>query len=260
MQLLNEQLLAKGTDVSKVKLQLAQLKTQKENISSKYTQILNGLKFAMGIATEQNLEIEPTIQYKDIVEYIPSSILDVRLIKTQNKLLMSELNALNKSRFLPSVNLFGTFGTTGFGYDQQPNDFLKFFPIGFAGVQLSYPLFNGTVTQRKINQKKLELQNNELQFGLLSDQNGMQIKNTQQQRLVAQMAVETTTEQIKLAKTIYDQTILQQKQGTASLQDVLLADYALREAQQTYLMAIFDYLKADLDLKKFTGNLKSIKN
>lgn len=260
MQLLNEQLLAKGTDVSKVKLQLAQLKTQKENISSKYTQILNGLKFAMGIATEQNLEIEPTIQYKDIVEYIPSSILDVRLIKTQNKLLMSELNALNKSRFLPSVNLFGTFGTTGFGYDQQPNDFLKFFPIGFAGVQLSYPLFNSTVTQRKINQKKLELQNNELQFGLLSDQNGMQIKNTQQQRLVAQMAVETTTEQIKLAKTIYDQTILQQKQGTASLQDVLLADYALREAQQTYLMAIFDYLKADLDLKKFTGNLKSIKN
>ena len=260
MQLLNEQLLAKGTDVSKVKLQLAQLKTQKENISSKYTQILNGLKFAMGIATEQNLEIEPTIQYKDIVEYIPSSILDVRLIKTQNKLLMSELNALNKSRFLPSVNLFGTFGTTGFGYDQQPNDFLKFFPIGFAGVQLSYPLFNGTVTQRKINQKKLELQNNELQFGLLSEQNGMQIKNTQQQRLVAQMAVETTTEQIKLAKTIYDQTILQQKQGTASLQDVLLADYALREAQQTYLMAIFDYLKADLDLKKFTGNLKSIKN
>lgn len=260
MQLLNEQLLAKGTDVSKVKLQLAQLKTQKENISSKYIQILNGLKFAMGIATEQNLEIEPTIQYKDIVEYIPSSILDVRLIKTQNRLLMSELSALNKSRFLPLVNLFGTFGTTGFGYDQQPNDFLKFFPIGFAGVQLSYPVFNGTVTQRKINQKKLELQNNELQFGLLSEQNGMQIKNTQQQRLVAQMSVETTTEQIKLAKTIYDQTILQQKQGTANLQDVLLADYALREAQQTYLMAIFDYLKADLDLKKFTGNLKSIKN
>ena len=260
MQLLNEQLLAKGTDVSKVKLQLAQLKTQKENISSKYTQILNGLKFAMGIAIEQNLEIEPTIQYKDIVEYIPSSILDIRLIKTQNRLLMSELSALNKSRFLPSVNLFGTFGTTGFGYDQQPNDFLKFFPIGFAGVQLSYPLFNSTVTQRKINQKKLELQNNELQFDLLSEQNGMQIKNTQQQRLVAQMSVETTTEQIKLAKTIYDQTILQQKQGTASLQDVLLADYVLREAQQTYLMAIFDYLKADLDLKKFTGNLKSIKN
>jgi hypothetical protein len=36
-------------------------------------------------------------------------------------------------------------------------DFLNFYPIGFAGIQLSYPLFNGTVTQRKINQKKLEI-------------------------------------------------------------------------------------------------------
>ena len=39
MQLLYEQLLAKGTDVSKVKLQVAQLNTQKENIkvnSSKF--------------------------------------------------------------------------------------------------------------------------------------------------------------------------------------------------------------------------------
>ena len=78
-------------------------------------------------------------------------------------------------------------------------------------------------------------------------------------KMVCRLKTHNSTELIKLAKTIYDQTILQQKQGTASLQDVLLADYALREAQQTYLMAIFDYLKADLDLKKFTGNLKSIK-
>jgi outer membrane protein TolC len=54
---------------------------------------------------------------------------------------------------LPSVSLFGTYGKTGFGYDKQPNDFLKFYPIGFAGIQISYPLFNGTVTQRKIIKK-----------------------------------------------------------------------------------------------------------
>jgi outer membrane protein TolC len=64
MQLLNEQLLAKGTDVSKVKLQVAQLTTQKENISSKYEQVLNALKFAMGISIEQKIQIEPNIQYQ----------------------------------------------------------------------------------------------------------------------------------------------------------------------------------------------------
>ena len=259
MQLLNEQLLAKGTDVSKVKLQVAQLTTQKESISSKYEQVFNALKFVMGISIEQKLQIEPNIHYQSANEYTPTSILDIRILKTQNRLLSSELSTFNKSRFLPSLNLIGMYGTTGFGYDKQPNDFLKFYPIGFAGIQLSYPLFNGTVTQRKINQKKFELQNNELQNSLLSEQNNMQVQNAKMQRGVAEKTVETTIEQIKLAQTIYEQTILQQKQGTASLTDILLADNALREAQQTHLSAVIDYLKADLELKKLTGNISTNK-
>ena len=228
MQLLNEQLLAKGTDVSKVKLQVSQLTTQRETISSKYEQVLNALKFAMGISIEQKLQIEPNIHYQNTNEYTPSSTLDIRIIKTQNRLLSSEINTLKKSRFLPSLNLIGMYGTTGFGYNGQPSSFLDFYPIGFAGVQLSYPLFNGTVTQRKINQKSLELKNNELQFGLITEQNDMQVQNALMQREVAKKSVETTTEQIELAKSIYEQTVLQQKQGTASLTDVLLADNSLR--------------------------------
>lgn len=259
IQLLNQQLLAKGTEVSKVKLQVSQLITQKENINSKYEQVLNVLKFSMGISIEQNLQIEPTIQYQNTIEYSSSSTLDISISKTQNLLISSELSTLNKSRFFPSLHLIGTYGTAGFGYDKQPNDFLKFYPIGFAGIQLSYPLFNGTVTQRKINQKRLEIQNSELQLGLLTEQNNMQVENAKLQKIVAKKSVETTTEQIKLAQTIYNQTLLQQKQGTANLTDVLLADNALREAQQAYLTAVIDYLKADLELKKLTGNF-TIKN
>jgi OMF family outer membrane factor len=255
IQLLNEQLLAKGTDVSKVKLQAAQLATQKEMIRSKYEQVLNALKFAMGISIAQNVEVEHNIIYQNTTAYSTTETLDLRIVKTQNRLLSSELSTLNKSRFLPSINLIGSYATAGFGYNGLPNSFLDFYPIAFAGVQLSYPLFNGTVTQRKINQKKLELQNNELQFSLLNEQKSMQIENTKMQSSVAKTSVETTSEQIALAQTIYAQTILQQKQGTANLTDVLLADNALREAQQAYLSAVVDYLKADLELKKLTGNL-----
>ena len=259
IQLLKEQLLATGTDVSKVKLQVSQLTRQKENISSKYEQVLNALKFAMGISIEQNLQIEPNIQYHNTNEYSASSTIDIRIIKTQNRLLSSELKALNKSRFLPTVNLIGTYGATGFGYSGPPNSFLDFYPIGFGGIQLSYPLFNGTLTQRKLNQKRYELQNNELQLELESEQNNMQVENAKLQRMVAKNSVETTTDQIELAKTIYELTILQQKHGTANLTDVLLADNALREAQQSYLTAVIDYLKADLELKKLTGNISITK-
>ena len=140
MQLLKEQLMAKGADVSKVQLQKKQLETQKESVTSKYEQVINALKFAMGISLDQNMEIEQEILYEKSNEYSSTPTTEIRLANTQSKLLLSELNTLKKSK-LPSVSLFGTYGKTGFGYDKQPNDFLKFYPIGFAGIQISYPLF-----------------------------------------------------------------------------------------------------------------------
>ena len=257
MELLKEQLLAKGTDVSKVKLQAEQLGTQRENVYSKYLQVLNALKLNIGIPLERNITVVSEIEQQALTETNVENILDLKIIQTQNKLLNTELNTLNKSRFLPSLNLIASYGTTGFGYDKTPNDFLKFYPIGFAGLQLTYPLFNGTVTKRKINQKKLEINNNELQAQLISDKTEMEIENAIRQRTIAQNTIANTENQIDLAKTIYEQTILQQKQGTANLTDILLADNALREAQQNYLNAVIDYLNADLELKKITGTIKN---
>lgn len=259
MQLLNEQLLVKGTDVSKVKLQVAQLTSQKVGVKSKYEQVLNALKFTIGLSLENNLQIETNILYENSFEYSSLSTLDFRMAIIKNRWLGLELNTLNKSRYLPSLNLFANYGTMGFGYNGKPNGFLDFYSIGFAGIQLSYPLFSGTVTERKINQKTLELKNNELQMGLINEQNYLQVENAKLQRKTAKNTVETLTEQIQLAQIIYEQTIVQQKLGTATLTDILLADNSLREAQQTYLSAVIDYLKADLELKKFTGNISLTK-
>jgi OMF family outer membrane factor len=260
MQLLKDQLLAKGSDVSKVKLQAEQLNTQRQNVYNKLIQVLNALKLNMGISLEQDISVVSEIQQEVSLESKTRNVLELKIIQKQNQLLHSDLKTLNQSRFLPSLNLIASYGTTGFGYDKKPNDFLKFYPIGFAGVQLSYPLFNGTVTQRKINQKKLEITNNELQSKLITEKNDMEVENAIRQKTIALSTITNTENQIGLAKTIYEQTVLQQKQGTASLTDVLLADNALREAQQNYLNAVIDFLKADLELKKLTGSITSIKN
>jgi len=256
MQLLNEQAMVKLTDVTKIQLKEAQLQTQKEVVSSKIMQIMNALKFAMGISIHQEIEIDPTIEFKNLSDFTNQTTVDIRLVETQNRFLKSELSTLLNSR-LPSLSLYGTYGQNGFGYDKKPNDFLKFFPVSFVGVQLNYPLFNGTVTQRKINQKKLEISNNKLQFSLATEQNTMLIENAKRTKITAQQTVEDTMSQIKLSQTVYEQTILQQKQGTANLTDILLADNSLRESQQNYLSAVIDYLKANLELKKLTGNFSN---
>lgn len=254
VKLLREQLLAIGTDVEKIQLQLSQLETQKDNISSRYEQVINALKFSIGIPVDRVLHIDHNIQIQKEAQYTGVSTTEYRLAETKQQLLLSELKTLRSTR-IPSVALFGTYGTTGFGYDNKPNDFLNFYPISFAGIQLSYPLFAGTVTYRKITQKKIELETNKLQLKLISDKNEMNTRNTYNQKNVSRKSVENTTEQMDLAQKLYEQTLLQQKSGTASLTDVLLADNALRTAQQSYLTSVVEYLKADLELKRITGNI-----
>jgi OMF family outer membrane factor len=85
----------------------------------------------------------------------------------------------------------------------------------------------------------------------------MQIENTTQQLVTNKRAIETADKQIKFAQDVYNQTILQQKQGVVALTDVLLTDNSLREAQQNYLSIVIDYLKADLELKKLSNQLKN---
>ncbi len=254
IQLLKEQLLARGTDVSKTQLQVEQLTTQREQVFSKYTQVINALKISIGMGMDQSIEVEKDILLSAMDDYSQASTLDMRLVTKQNALLNSEISLLKNLR-LPSLSLYGSYGVTGFGYDKAPNEFLKFYPVSFAGIQLSYSLFNGTITNRKLNQKKLELKNNDLHFSLLTEQTNLAIETARQQRSVATRSGATTLKQTTLAQSIYDQTLLQQKQGLTSLTDVLLADNTLRETQQNHLTALIDYLKADLDLRKTTGNL-----
>lgn len=259
MQLLHSQLLAKQTDVAKIELQLQQLLTQHELLLSKQEQVLNMLKIMMGIDLESNINVEQQVVFETQPEQTSTNNIDIALVQQKTKLLDMELKSIKRSR-LPTLALFGMYGTTGFGYNEQPNEFLNFYPISFGGIKLQYPLFQGLSTQRKINQKKLELTNANLQLEMLNDQTNMQTLNARQQKIITQKTVENTQKQAELASKVYQQILLQQKQGTANLTEVLMADNALRDAQQQYLSSIIEYLKADLELKKLTGNFNTIKN
>lgn len=254
MKLLHRHLLVKGSNVDKIELQLSQLKTQRDIVASKHIQVMNALVFLMGISTDEPFKIDPNIQFENGLDYTLLPTTDMQLVEAQNKLLKNELRTL-KNSWLPSVAIFGSYGKLGYGYDKKPNDFLNFYDMGVAGIQLSIPIFNGTVTKRKINQKKLEINNNELQKELVYEQNTMQVENARNTKFTARQTIENAEKQIVLSEKVYGQTVLQQREGTASLTDVLMADNSLREAQQSYLTAVVDYLKADLELKKLTGNI-----
>ena len=255
MKLLQEQGLAKGTDIGKIELQQAQLQTQRSQLDSKSAQVLNSLKFFMGKDLDAPLAVQTAILQVEKNEYTVLQSLDAHIVQTQNRLLTNELNTIKKSR-LPSVSVVANYGLTGFGYFKQPEPFFKVFPIGFIGAQATYPLWNKT-TRFQIAQKEAELQSNRLQSANVQAQNDLMLANANLQKNAAAANLPASSQQIKWAKSVYQQTLLQQQQGTASLTDILLADNALREAQQNYLNLLVDYLKADLELKQASGSIKN---
>lgn len=259
IKLLYSQQMAKGTDVDKIKLQQSQLNTQLSKANAQYQQLLNLLKIQMGIAVSQSIAIEETFtQISEEAKYSTKPTSDITLSNTKQLLLKSELQTLKLSH-LPSFSLYGSYGTTGYGNYSGVNDFFKFYPIGFAGVKMTWLIFSGTSLEHKIFQKKEEIKQNSLRVELLNEKQNVQIENTQMQYDVAVSNLSNSKSQLELAETIYSKTLIQQKEGVATLTDILLSDNAQKEAQQNYLSALVDLMKADLELKKVSGNL-SFKN
>jgi OMF family outer membrane factor len=256
VQLLHKQLLLTQTDEDKIALKVQLLITKKDIVNSKYSQVINGLKLQLGMGLHEKLEVEPQIEKEAKSNFLIQETIDMKLINKQYEMLNSDLSTLQKNRFLPSAYLFGSYGTMGYGFSGETNEFLKFYTMGFAGVKVNYPLFNGMVTQHKVNQKKIELENNVMQQNLIKDKSEIQIDNAVLQLKVAQETYRSSLKQIELAQSIYTQVLLQQKEGLASLTEVILADVSLNEVQQNNIMATIDYLKSDLELKRLTGNIK----
>ena len=257
MEILHEQQMAKGTDVENVRLQSSQLNVQRETVKSNLEQVIRLLKLTMGVPSDMPFDVETGISYQANTEYQPNVVVDVQLANMKKNLVSTEIKTLKNSR-IPSVSLYGAYSEVGFGYDKKPNNFLDFYPASFAGVKISMPIFNGMVTKRKIIQKEIELKNNQLQLDLLNEQNNIQIINAKKQRELALQTILNTSKQIKIAKSVYENTVMQQEQGLANITDVLMADSKLKQAQQDQITAIVNYLKADLELKKLTGNINSL--
>lgn len=252
--LLYEQTFAQRTDLDKVLLQNQQLVTAAEQARSQYEIVLKGLKFVMGLPLDADMDIPEKINLTETEILEAQKTLDELIQEKKQEVNQLELKTLRNSR-IPNLALLGNYGRTGFGFTGEPESFLNFYPISFVGLQLNFPIFNGTVTQKKISQKKIELQNNALQKELIAKQIDMQQQSAFLQQEVAKSQLATSQQQIDLATSVYQRTLLQQQEGLTSLTEVLLADNALRDTQQQYINAMVAYLKANLEIKKTSGNL-----
>src|SRR5690606_37288263 len=123
---------------------------------------------------------------------------NIDVLLSEQSVLLAESKLKNvKSSRLPTLALFGTYGTTGFGYDESPNEFLDFYPFGFVGVKLNVPIFEGFSKKRQANQNKYALKNANLQAELIADQVELKTSNAIRKKAVYYQSVQNTDEQVE---------------------------------------------------------------
>lgn len=257
-ELMYQQLLVKRTDVDRLQLQLEQAILRRSFVVLQQQQVLNALKFMMGKSLADSLRVLPVENTAIESDFQPRPTADILLIDKRLELGYSELRSFKNSR-LPSLGAYGVYGTNGFG-NTGSNSFFNFHPVGYVGAQLTVPLFNGTVTRHRIVQKKIELEKTIIQQELVTEKNKLDQINAGMQYEQANRNLVTSKLQIDLASGIFDNTVLQNEQGLANITDLLLADNALREAQQNYIETLINLRKAELEFKRVTGNLITTKN
>ena len=253
LELLHGQTLARRTDVDRIALQRDQLTTQRTQVQGQYEQVLDGLKVLTGMPLDASLSVDTTAPAAEVTSTTTGSTTQRRMADQALRLRNAELRTLKRAR-LPGISGQGLYGTTGFG-PLDTDDHFNFYPIGYLGLQLQVPLFQGTMLAHRIKSKQFELERTELQRDALQDKENVERRSVQRQLTIAEQAIVNNTAQLALAQRIRRSTMAQHAQGLATVPDLILAEQGEHEAQMNYLNALVDLRKAQLEWQRLNGVL-----
>jgi len=247
-------------DHSRVLVDISNIQTQVDNLKQLYNQQTGLLKYISGLKPESRIILTDSIDFSTdgtpAKQSDPSGRSEIRLLDKQ--MTLTELSAKsNRQAYLPSLSGFGEYYFHGqrneFDFFKAGED--KFFKVGYFGVSLGIPIFDGFEKKSRSRQLDIELQqlrnsrNNALEYfskeyidaaGQL--QNNLNILSRQ-------------GENLKVAEEIYNASLLGYRQGVVPLTDLLITENALTEARLSYCNTILQLRKSELDLSKATGTL-----
>jgi len=255
----NENGVARKIDYSKVLVNKNNLQTQIENLVLLHDQQLGLLKFLIGMDENRKVELtDSLVCINDQTSTLPNlnNLTEVKLIDGQIEITALNRKA-NQQSYLPTLS-----GSGQLYYQGQQNEFNffnggpdKFFKVGFVGVTLNVPIFDGFGKQAKNRQYAIELQ---------------QLQNTRKNRLTgfnkdfteatkqyrnSLNALLRQKENIKIAEEDYNLSLQGYKQQVVPLSDVMLSENSLTEARLSYVNALLQLKNAELEVRKSKGEL-----
>jgi len=257
--------LAKKIDVDRIRVNLTNLETQREQIVNANTQLENQLKYSMGMDVQEAI-ILPEAELSDIkqlpvfTEMDINNRLEMKLMDTQLKLLNLQRKAY-VSEYYPTLALSGNYT-----YSSQSDsfDFLTSgaSSIGFGssaiGVTLRVPIFSGFAIRSRVRQADVAIQKAKEDRRDAANGLNLAYENAKIQLNNSLNTIQAQKKNVQLAEEIYKSTQNNYNNELASLTDLLDTESSLTQAQNSYTQALLNYRIAEIQFIKSNGNIRSL--
>jgi len=186
------------------------------------------------------------IQYENRIEY--------QQLETQKRLQASNLTYY-KWGYLPVVGAFGNYNLNYLN-DTFSKLYSNNFPNSYAGISLSFPIFQGGKRVQQIRQATLQLKR--VDYDLISLKNNISAAYAQALAAYkgAYVYYNILKENLAIATEVYNTIQLQYKAGVKTYLDVIFAETDLRSAQVNYTNALYQVISSKLDVQKELGTIQ----
>ena len=244
-------------DVERLELSVLTLKTERENLLAQKRNILNGLKMAIGFPMEQDLDVGGTLSElmreagdAELVGKVAyESWPDYRVAR--QGLNLAQLNVrLNKFAYLPTLDAFANYQRI-FNGDTFDGGFWASSSV--AGLGLKIPIFDGLLTQARIQRSIVTRRETEVQVGLLEQQIEMTVRNARNQYSTAVQRLRDQERHLALAARIWATTRTKYREGVGSSLEMNQAEQAMFAAQRQLIQARHDVIQTLFQLEKALG-------
>ena len=258
--------LAKKIDVDRIKVNLTNLETQREQTLNAITQLENQLKFSMGMQVTTpiilpNTELTEVTQLPQFTDSLAlTNRTEIKLLDTQDKLLWLQRKAY-VAEYYPSLSLSGnyTYSSQSGGFDFLSSNASA---IGFGssavGLTLKVPIFNGFLTRSKIRQADVDIKKAQEDRRETTNSLNLAYENAKIQLRNSINTITSQKKNVELAQEIYKSTQNNYNNGLATLTDLLDTETSPTQAQNSYTQALLNYKIAEIQLIKSNGNIKSL--
>jgi len=197
------------------------------------------------------LENEIVLDTLQVIDY--SRRIEYQLLQTQRQLLEANLK-YNKWSYIPSLSANGAYN-----FNYLNNDFGKLynqsFPNSYAGLTLSFPIFQGGKRKYEIQQAGWELKRTDLEIiGLKNSMNAEYYSAlaAYKANLANFLAIK---ENVALAREVYDVIRLQYNSGIKTYLEVITSETDLRTARINYFNALYEVLSSKIDVQRSLGGI-----